>query len=103
MIGLVISLLILNAMDCIGTLYGIHHGYAYEANPIMAHLLSLGDAVFVIVKVTVVSLVSLFLYAMRGFKPPVIKVIFICLVAVYAMLNIVHIALFWYVKVKGIE
>lgn len=48
-----ILLFILNAVDALLTIYWVRNGFATEGNELMAHLLDLGDAPFLTVKIMV--------------------------------------------------
>lgn len=59
-------LLLLNIADTLFTLEWVYYlGIAEEANPIMAHLISIDPLLFVVTKLTLVSLACLLLWRIR--------------------------------------
>lgn len=59
------AVVILNLLDAIFTLTYTSSGVATEANPVMNHALDSGPLMFMIVKLSLVSLAVLFLWRMR--------------------------------------
>ena len=63
---LLVFLLLLNIADTLFTLEWVHNmGIAEEANPIMAHLIAIDPMLFVVTKLTLVSLACLLLWRIR--------------------------------------
>jgi hypothetical protein len=82
--GLVASVIVLNVIDGILTIVWILTGGAIESNPLMNYLIQLHPVLFIITKMTVVSLGILFLWHFRQKALAVIgiSIAFICYYAV---------------------
>lgn len=100
MTWLLFLLFLLNISDAIGTWYGVTHGYAYEANPVMAALISHhGWAYFFMIKIAVVTLCVLLLHqgwvlSATRFRRIAVKVGVGVLLVFYASVNIAHVVLY---------
>ena len=87
---LVGAIFVLNAIDAVATVTWVSAGMAYEANPLMAHLLEIHPVVFVGVKVT---LVGLCVYLLWRYCDHMLSVVAsILLVSVYYALIIYHLS-----------
>lgn len=62
---MLLAVLVLNVLDAILTLAVVKPGLAVEANPVMAALLEQGDMVFVLGKITMVSVGAAVLWHYR--------------------------------------
>ena len=81
-------LFVLNVLDGWLTIVWIKEGLAYEANPVMAYLLHIHPAVFMLVKLSLVFLGSLVL--LRFYNKPMAIVGVILLLSVYSTLLVYH-------------
>lgn len=83
--GIVRAVLILNLGDALFTLWWIHAGLATEANTLMRDLVNHGALPFVLAKIALVSLGSIFLWLRRAHALAVIA-IFISFLLYYLVL-----------------
>ena len=88
--GIVKAVLVLNLLDALFTLVWVRWGYAREANDLIADLANQNALLFVIVKLSLVSLGSWLLWNRRHHAAAVIA-IFISFVAYYLIL-LVHLS-----------
>ncbi len=58
----------LNLLDALLTIYWVRNGFASEGNQLMAGLLDIGDAPFLIVKVAVGAVAAIVLWRWRHFR-----------------------------------
>ena len=85
-----VSLVIMNFLDAVFTLYWVEAGLATELNPIMAEALYMGPWVFVLVKLGLVSLAISLLWIRRDNKiaqmlVPPLTLIYCCVVSVHLL------------------
>jgi hypothetical protein len=83
--GIIISILVLNVLDALLTIYVVMQGRAKEANPLMAELVEREPAAFFVVKLTLVSLGSYILWILRK-KPLAVFSIFFAFLVYYGIL-----------------
>lgn len=78
----------LNLLDALFTIFWISIGMAEEANPLMEIVLSLGPAVFLSIKLTLVSLGSALLWRLKHKGFAIVSVL--SLLIVYCMITCWH-------------
>ena len=66
LVWLLIFIFIMNALDAFFTLGWVNFHLAKELNPVMAYLLERGSVLFLLVKITIVSLAVTILYYRRN-------------------------------------
>lgn len=80
----------LNFIDAVLTLFWVRNNFAEEGNALMAHLLDLGDAPFLIVKILMGGLAMLVFYRFAHLR--VAKFGLTLALTVYMALMLVHLA-----------
>ena len=80
-----------NTIDAIATLLWIILGVAEEANPLMAALIDASPLLFLAVKLTVIPMLSIFLWYHRKNKKFNMGLHFLCVV--YAVIIIIHLVI----------
>lgn len=83
--GLIAALLVLNLLDAVFTLLWVRLGLAEEANHLLRKLVEEHAILFMIVKISLVSLGSLLLWRRRH-RPAAVIAIFTAFVVYYAIL-----------------
>ncbi len=83
---IVLSVIVLNAADAALTLIWVWRGQAIEANPMMADLCHNNPLLFVIVKMALVVLGSIFLWRLRKNRFAVISIFVVFLVYYWLLL-----------------
>jgi len=83
---IVLTVIILNAIDAMLTLIWVWRGRAIEANPMMANLVHNNPLLFVIVKMALVALGTVFLWRLRRRKFAVISIFGVFLVYYWLLL-----------------
>lgn len=78
----------LNFLDGVLTLYWVRHGYASEGNQLMASLLDVGDAPFLLVKLSIGAAAAIVLWHWRNLRLAKIGLslslaIYVCLMGVH--------------------
>jgi peptidoglycan biosynthesis protein MviN/MurJ (putative lipid II flippase) len=89
---LLISLMTLNVFDAFMTLMWTRNGIAEEVNPAMLYLLNLSPVLFVVIKISLVSLGAILLWRMRQFK--ITAYTCYLLNIVYAIIALIHFNIF---------
>jgi len=81
-------LIILNLIDACATIGWVESELAYEANPLMAHLLSISPSLFLFYKILLVNLgiALLWIYRERAFA----RLVTIPVVAIYVAIDVYH-------------
>ena len=82
------SLLVLNLFDAICTFIWVTMGYAEEANPLMDYIISTHPPMFILYKVTIVSLGVLLLWRLRD--QAFCRIATVPALAVYVAVGIIH-------------
>ena len=83
---IVLTVIVLNAIDAILTLIWVWRDQATEANPLMAHLVHNNPVLFVIAKMALVALGSVVLWRLRKHKVAVVSIFAIFLVYYWILL-----------------
>lgn len=83
--GIVKSILVLNLVDAVLTIFWVHSGYATEANTLMDELVNEHAVLFVLVKLTLVGMGSWLLWN-RQQSPVAVVAIFVAFVTYYWIL-----------------
>ncbi len=83
---IVLTVIVLNAIDAVLTLIWVWRGAAIEANPMMANLVHNNPLLFVIVKMILVGLGSIFLWRLRRRKFAVVSIFGVFLVYYWLLL-----------------
>jgi hypothetical protein len=83
------ALFVLNLLDAVLTIYWVRHGFATEANHLMAELLEVGDIPFLTVKTSVGGLAAFVFF--RWSYLPVARYGITLALAIYLGLMVVHI------------
>ena len=84
--GIVKALQILNLLDAVFTLFWVSTGLAKETNVLLQNLVSEDPVLFVVVKISLVSLGSFLLWSRRTRPTAVIALIFVFIVYYYVFL-----------------
>ncbi len=84
--GIVKALQILNLLDAVFTLFWVSTGLAKETNVLLQNLVSEDPVLFVVVKISLVSLGSFLLWSRRTRPTAVIALIFVFIVYYYVLL-----------------
>ncbi len=84
--GIVKALQILNLLDAVFTLFWVSTGLAKETNVLLQNLVSEDPVLFVVVKISLVSLGSFLLRSRRTRPTAVIALIFVFIVYYYVLL-----------------
>ncbi len=84
--GIVKALQILNLLDAVFTLFWVSTGLAKETNVLLQNLVSEDPVLFVVVKISLVSLGSFLLWRRRRRPVAVIALIFVFMVYYYVLL-----------------
>ncbi len=84
--GIVKALHILNLLDAVFTLFWVSTGLAKETNVLLQNLVSEDPVLFVVVKISLVSLGSFLLWSRRTRPTAVIALIFVFMVYYYVLL-----------------
>jgi hypothetical protein len=88
--GIVIAVLVLNLIDAVLTLLWVNAGLAEEANSLMRTLVNHHPVLFTVVKISLVSAGSWFLWTRRQ-RPAAVVGIFVAFIAYYWIL-VYHLA-----------
>ena len=85
-----VSLIIMNLLDAVFTLYWVEAGLATELNPFMAEALHMGPLVFILIKLGLVSLAICLLWMRRDNKiaqmlVPPLTLVYCCVVSVHLL------------------
>ena len=83
---IVLTVIVLNAIDAVLTLIWVWRGKAVEANPIMADLVHNNPLLFVIVKMALVALGTFFLWRLRRHRFAVVSLFAVFLVYYWILL-----------------
>ena len=83
---IVLTVIVLNAMDAVLTLIWVWQGSAIEANPMMANLVHNNPLLFVIVKMALVALGTVVLWRLRRYKFAVVSIFGVFLVYYWLLL-----------------
>jgi hypothetical protein len=84
--GIIITVIILNLIDAVFTLFWVNAGLAEEANILLRHLVNDYPVVFVAVKLALVSLGTLLLWRHRNRKFAVIGIFMVFIIYYYVLL-----------------
>jgi len=87
---IVLMVVVLNALDAMLTLIWVWQERAIEANPLMANLVHNNPLLFVIVKMALVVLGTIFLWRRRGNKFAVVSIFMVFLVYYWILLYHLH-------------
>ncbi len=68
LLGQAFLLFTLNFLDAVLTIYWVRNGYATEGNQLMASLLDIGDAPFLLVKLAVGAIAAVVLWRFRNLR-----------------------------------
>jgi hypothetical protein len=88
LLGPTFLLFALNVLDAILTIYWVRHGFASESNQLMAGLLDMGDAPFLIVKIAVGAVAAIVFWRWRNLR--LAKIGLVLSLGVYITLMGVH-------------
>ncbi len=86
LVGIVKALHILNLLDAVFTLFWVSTGLAKETNVLLQNLVSEDPVLFVLVKISLVSLGSFLLWRRRRRPAAVIALVFVFMVYYYVLL-----------------
>lgn len=84
--GIIKTVIVLNLIDAIFTLFWVHAGLAEEANILLKDLINNNPVVFVIVKITLVSLGTFLLWRHRKRSLAVIGIFSVFLIYYFVLL-----------------
>ena len=88
--GIVKTVLVMNLLDAIFTLFWVRAGLAREANVLMRDLVNEHAVLFVVAKLSLVSLGSLILWRRRAHAGAVVGIFMIFLVYYFVLLYHLH-------------
>jgi hypothetical protein len=85
-----VSLVIMNFLDAVFTLYWVEGGWATELNPVMAEALYMGPMAFILIKIGLVSLAVALLWIRRKEKiarllVPPLTFVYCCVVTIHLL------------------